>query len=267
MDTVSAVVLRSCPETLSTPLSIIINSFITSTSFPVQWKSAIIHPSSQEGSHFPLCKLCPISMLQAASKVAEMYIVDILTDHLERNNPHHPLQSGFKHGHCTQSLLLYITDSWYKSLDKGGMAGIVYLDITKAFEIDTNNHSLLLHKLKVQFYLSDQMCQWIRGIPFPTVQAVIVNGTVSPYHRIGSSVPQDTVLGPLLFSMYTNDLPTARVSPLQTALFADDTIIFASGKTADRFSSSLDTTLSSVNQWLISNGLTLNVVKSKCKLQ
>ena len=107
-------------------------------------------------------------MLQAASKVAEMYIVDILTDHLESNNLHHPLQSGFRHGHSTQSLLLYITDSWYKSLDKGGLAGIVYLDITKAFEIDTNNHSLLLHKLKVQFYLSDQMCLWIRCFPFPT---------------------------------------------------------------------------------------------------
>ena len=77
-------------------------------------------------------------MLPAASKVAEMYIVDILTDRLERNNLLHPRQSGFRHGHSTQSLLLYLTDSRYKSLDKGDMVGLVYLDIAKAF--DTINH-------------------------------------------------------------------------------------------------------------------------------
>ena len=264
VDTVSAVVLRSCPETLSTPLSVIINSSITSTSFPVQWKSAIIHPLHKKGLTSTCANYRPISMLPAASKVAEMYIVDILTDHLERNNLLHPLQSGFRRGHSTQSLLLYLTDSWYKSLDKGDMVGVVYLDIAKAF--DTINHSLLLHKLKVQFHLSDQMCQWIKCYLSNRVQAVAVNGTVSPYLPIGSGVPQGSVLGPLLFSMYINDLPAATTSPSQTALFADDTTIFASGKTADCISSSLNTTLSSVNQWLISNGLSLNVAKSKCML-
>ena len=83
-----------------------------------------------------------MSMLPAASKVAEMYVVNILTDHLERNNLLHPLQSGFRCGHFTQSLLLHLTDSWYKSLDSGDMVGVVYLDIAKAF--DTINHSLLL---------------------------------------------------------------------------------------------------------------------------
>ena len=139
VDTISAVVLQSSPEALSTPLSATINSSITSSSLPSQWKSAIIHPFHKKGPTCICSNYRPMSMLPAASKVAEMYVVNILTDHLERNNLLHPLQSGFQCGHSTQSLLLYLTDSWYTSSDSGDMVGVVYLDIAKAF--DTINHS------------------------------------------------------------------------------------------------------------------------------
>ena len=111
VDTVTAVVLRSSPEALSTALSAIINSSITSSSLPSQWKSAIIHPFHKKGPTCICSNYRPISMLPAASKVAETYIVNILTDHLERNNLLHPLQSGFRRGHSMQSLLLYLTES------------------------------------------------------------------------------------------------------------------------------------------------------------
>ena len=104
VDTISAVVLRSSPEALSTPLLAIINSSITSSSFPSQWKSAIFNPFHKKGPTSICSKYRHMSMLLAASKVAEMYVVNILTDHLERNNLLHPLQSGFRCGHFTQSL-------------------------------------------------------------------------------------------------------------------------------------------------------------------
>ena len=197
-------------------------------------------------------------MLPAANKVVEMYIVDILTDHLERNYITCFTLSNLVLDVVTlytQSLLLYLTDSWYKLLDRGDMIGIVYLDIAKAF--NTINHSLLLHELKVQFCLSDQVCQQIKCYLSNRVQAVAVNGTVSSYLPIGSGVPQNSVLGPLQFSMY---IPAATNSPSWTDMFADNTTIFTSGKTADMYSisSGLKTILSSVNQWLINNGVFLN---------
>ena len=127
----------------------------------MHYSAASINPLHKNGSNSACANYHPISMLPAASKVAEMYIVDILTDHLERNNLFHTLQHGFRRGHSTQSLLLYLIDSWYKSLDREVMVGVVFLDIAKAF--DTISHSILLHKLKIQFYLSDQMCQWTKS--------------------------------------------------------------------------------------------------------
>ena len=91
----------------------------------------------------------------------EMYIADLLKAHLEDNNFLYELQSGFRQGHSTQSLLLRLTDSWYKSLDNGEYVGVVFLDISKAF--DTVSHQLLLHKLHSQFHLSPSLCQLLKS--------------------------------------------------------------------------------------------------------
>ena len=230
----------------------------------MHYSAAIVNPLHKNGPTSACANYRPISMLPAASKVAEMYIVDILTDHLERNNLFDTLQYGFRHGRSTQSLLLYQIDSWYKSLDREVMVGVVFLDIAKAFDIIS--HSILPHKLKIQFYLSDQMCQWIKNYLSSRVQAVTVNGTVSSYLPIDSGVPQGSVPGPLLFLIYINDLPAATTSPSQTALFTDDTTSFISGKTVGSISSKMNAIPSSVYQWLIDNRLSLNVAKSKCML-
>ena len=193
-----------------------------------------------------------------------MYIADTLRCHLESHNLLHPLQSGFRRGHSTQSLLLYLTDSWYKSLDKGHLVGAVFLDISKAF--DTINHNLLLLKLKSQFQLSDSLCHLLRSYLSERYQAVSANGSTSNYVSVLSGVPQGSILGPILFSMFINDLPRSVQPSVTTALFADDSTFFVSGDNITDIESNLNSAMASINSWMFANGLRVNLLKSKCML-
>ena len=145
-DTVSPIVLKAAPEHLSLPLSSIINSAISQEQFPSLWKSAIVHPLHKAGPTDICTNYRPNSILPAASKVMEMYVADLLKAHLEHNNLLYTLQWGFRQGHSTRSLLLRLTDSWYKSLDKGDYVGVVFLDLLILLTIAS-----LLHKLRLEF--------------------------------------------------------------------------------------------------------------------
>ena len=152
----------------------------------------------------------------------------------------HPLQSVFRHGHSTQSLLLYLTDLWYKSLDKGGYVGVVFLDIDISKVFDFIKHSLLHSKLKTQFNLSHSLCEFLHSYPEEHLQVVSVDGCTSDYVSITSGVPQDSILGPILFSMFINDLPTTVHSTVSTAYFADNSTFFVSADNIDSIESKLN---------------------------
>ena len=263
-DAISSIILKSSPDQLSVPLTNIINTSIKNQSFPPQWKSALVYPLHKSGPISVCSNYRPISILPAASKVFELYIADILRHHLEYNSLLYPLQSGFRCGHSTQSLLLYLTDSWYKSLDNNQLVGVVFLDISKAF--DTINHDLLLHKLKVQFKLSDSLCCLLRSYLSQRFQAVSYNGSTSEFLSINSGVPQGSILGPILFSMFINDLPNTIQSSVTTALFADDSTFFVSGNNVDSIELSLNNALSAIHSWMVSNGLCVNLSKTKSML-
>ena len=263
-DTVSSIILKAAPEHLCLPLSTIINSAISQNQFPSLWKSAIVHPLHKAGPTDICANYRPISILPAASKVMEMYVADLLKAHLQHNNLLYTLQSGFRQGHSTQSLLLRLTDSWYKSLDNGDYVGVVFLDISKAF--DTVNHQLLLHKLRTQFRLSPSLCQLLQSYLHQRNQVVLANGSRSDSGDIPSGVPQGSILGPILFSMFINDLPAVVNSSITTALFADDSTFSAPGINVATVESQINSALCAVNFWMRQNCLEVNRLKTKCML-
>ena len=147
----------------------------------------------------------PISLLPATSKVCERHVNSLVQHHLDKYSLLYPLQSGFRKGHSTQSLLLHLTDVWSKALDEGHMVGVVFLDISKAF--DSIDHNIMIHKLSALFNVSASTSAWFQSYLSNRHQVVSFNGTESPMHPTSSGVPQGSILGPTFFSLYINDLP------------------------------------------------------------
>ena len=170
LDNIPSFPLKSSKSIICYPLSSILNSSISLSTFPSAWKCSSVRPLHKGGSQTCLSNYRPISILPTCSKLLEKHVKEQLSHHLESNNLLYSYQSGFRSGHSTQSLLLHCTNAWYTALDQKQYVGVLFLDVSKAF--DKVNHSLLLSKFHslgldssslkwFQSYLSDR-CQVTR---------------------------------------------------------------------------------------------------------
>ena len=261
-DGIPSAMLKTAHTVIASPLCSIINSSITSRVFPSSWKKAIVKPLHKGGPRDNLSNYRRISLLPITSKILEGVVRDQVFSHLQTHNLLSPWQSGFQPGHSTTTTLLHITNEWYSALDKGLIVGAVFLDLSKAF--DTVNHSLLLSRLSV-FGVDPAAYQWFSSYLSSRSQCVNIDSINSEYLPVVSGVPQGSVLGPLLFSIFVNNMPEC-IQGVNTVLFADDTTIFLAGHSAADISASLTHALKLAHSWLLDSGLRLNVAKTKCML-
>ena len=182
-----------------------------------------------------------------------------LYEYLTDNNLLAVSQHGFRPMHSTLTAFLEVTNNWYLNIGDGLLKSVLFLDLKKAF--DTVDHSILLKKLQL-YGLDSHTVQWFKSYLSNRFQSTLVNGILSDYLPVSCGVPQGSVLGPLLFLIYINDLQECELSS-SPFMYADDTSLTLSAYDPTTLEENLNKELEEVQKWLKSNKLTLNVKKTK----
>ena len=172
--------------------------------------------------------------------------------YLNENSLISKFQSGFRPKHGTVTALIQMCDQWLTDMDNGKINGVVFLDLCKAF--DSINHEILLRKLKHQFGIYDIELKWFESYLTKRKQVCFVNGQTSSPNEIMCGIPQGSILGPLLFLLYINDM-TDYLEKTTPYLYADDTEISSSSDNFDTLIENLNFDLNKIRMWLSKNKL------------
>ena len=260
-DKVSLNVLKDCLPVILGPITNIINcSFATST-FLDDWKLAEVIPLLKDGDHEVASNNRPLSLLNTVSKICERAVLNQFNSYLTHNKRLISKQSGNKKQHSTETLNLLITDHLLDAMDNKKLSALILIDLSKAF--DSISHSILLKKLSY-IGASHETVKWFESYLMGRVQKVRVGSSLSAALPITHGVPQGAILSPLLFCIYTNDLPTVtQTSDLNS--FVDDSKISLTFpvEEASEAKHKLETDLHLVAEWCCKNSLLINPEKTK----
>ena len=225
-DEITIHMIKMCASSTAKPLAILFRNCLESEFFPKEWKKANIVPIHKKHDKKFIKNYRPVSLLPICSKIFEKVIFNSLFKYLDDNNLLNSNQSGFWPGDSCVHQLLSITHEIYKAFDANPSLDVrgVFLDLSKAF--DRVWHDSLMYKLKT-LGICGNYYGLIHSFLSDRHQRVALNGQSSKWSHIKAGVPQGSVLGPLLFLVYINDLPKGLTTSAKH--FADDTSLFFSG--------------------------------------
>ena len=258
LDNLPAKFLKSGATYLASPLAHVINLSIRQGTVPLDLKSARVIPLYKKKSKTDPGNYRPVSILSVLSKIFERVVYEQVEGHLTSRKLFFDFQFGFRSNFSTDSCLLHLSDHIKSQTDQGNLTGMVLLDLQKAF--DTVDHSILIRKLEA-LGLCPSSIKWFRSYLEDRVQLVQLHDTLSTPNSVTCGVPQGSIMGPLLFLCYVNDMVAATGSKLM--LYADDSAIITSGKHVDEIQNVLSNELGHIRDWLIDNKLSLHLGKTE----
>ena len=244
---------------LAEPLAFLINLSLSTGMFPNEWKVARVVPVYKNGATDRLENYRPISALPVVSKIIEKIIHRRLIEYLEQSNLLTNRQFGFRRKRSTELAATMLIDDIRRSVDSKKLVGCVFIDFSKAF--DTLSHSKLISKLSA-YGIADKELAWFTSYLFHRQQLIKYDGCLSQPCSVTSGVPQGSILGPLLFLIFVNDI-TDKIKNSKVIMYADDTVLYADGADLKTIENALSSDMSLLASWFTENELLLNLKKGK----
>ena len=205
----------------------------------------------------------PVALVPIMSKVLERVIFNQLMKYLTENELLNPNHHAYRANHSTATAMLQMYDEWVQAVDKGKLTGVCLLDMSAAF--DVVDHSLLCDKLAFYGFQEDFL-DWLRSYLGDRKQGVCINGTMSKLLPVLTGVPQGSILGPLLYTLFTNELPGVLYRETKNSAsiccYADDTTITSISSNHSQLSNELSKNYDTISRFMINNRLKLNDDKS-----
>ena len=260
-------VLNKSASALCVPLTKIFQMSLERGECPEDWKVANVTPIHKKGDRTNPSNYRPVSLTSQVCKVLESLVRKRIIEHMNENYLMSEAQHGFREGRSCLTNLLETLETWTQIIEDGDGIDVAYLDFRKAFDLVSHKH--LIFKM-TKYGINGQILKWVEDFLSERSQKVLIRGTASSSQKVTSGVPQGSVLGPILFLIFINDLPLKVLSPL--SLFADDSKIFTrivdkSNETkiyANAGSDILQKDLISVLEWAKKWKMEFNV--EKCKI-
>jgi len=260
-DGLSSIFFKKIFLDIAEPIRHIFSLSLTHGHVPVQLKTAKVIPVFKGGDSTALENYRPISLLSVISKALEKVVCSRLTKYLDENNILNPAQYGFRPGRDTTQPIVQLLNKLASASHSNEFTIAIFCDLQKAF--DCCDHEILLKKLK-NIGLSGPELGWFKSYLSDRTQTVQVGGSSSELRKITRGVPQGSILGPILFLIYINDLPQA--SELFSLLFADDTTLATSGKNLEQLVIKVNVEFQKVIEYFRANKMLLHEKKTQFML-
>ena len=256
-DDIPPKIIKDSFAILTPPLTTLFNTSVEEAFFPSNLKNANITPIFKKDDSTKKSNYRPISILPSISKIFERLMFQQMTSYV--SNLLSPYLCGFRKGYNAQHALLRLKNSLNKSLDKKESIGLFMMDLSKAF--DCMSHNLLIAKLFAYGFSKDSL-KLIYSYLKERNQRVKINADYSTWKEILDGVPQGSVLGPLLFNIFINDLFLV-VENSEVCNYADDNSLTVADMNIENIINKLESDIKNLNEWFINNGMKLN--EDKCQ--